>query len=118
MRRQATAQRIVGIEAADHIAATVEIQHHRLQAIDRLPIAIQPRRQAVTVPRGNGEILASNVVQWHIEKRRGRFEVDPRLLRSLLVHRATFARQAAELGEFEESFKFWQHGHGTNPFTQ
>jgi hypothetical protein len=32
------------------------------------------------------------------------------------MHRTTFAGHPAELGEFEKSFKFWQHSHGANPF--
>ncbi|MNY33815.1 hypothetical protein D3C86_1681130 [compost metagenome] len=65
---QATAQCVVGIEAADHVAAAVEIQDHGLQSVDRFAIAIQARRQTMAIPRGNGEVLAGNAVQRHVEK--------------------------------------------------
>ncbi|MNF90859.1 hypothetical protein D3C84_734450 [compost metagenome] len=102
----------MGIEAADHITAAMEIQHHRLQSFDRLPFAIQARRQAMTVACSEGEVVAGNTVQRHIEKPRRRFKIDPRLLRRLFMHRATFAGHPAELREFEKCFKFWQYGHG------
>ncbi|MCY1184980.1 hypothetical protein D9M73_257180 [compost metagenome] len=98
----------MGVEAADHVAAAVEVEHHRLQAVGRLAVAIQACGKAVAVAGGDGEVVAGDVVQRRIEKARGGFEVDPCLLRGLFVHGATFAGQAAELGEFEESFKFWQ----------
>jgi hypothetical protein len=53
-------------------------------------------------------VVAGDVVQWYIEEAGRGFEVDPCLLRGLFVHWAAFAGEAAELGEFEESFKFWQ----------
>ncbi|MCY1454515.1 hypothetical protein D9M71_715890 [compost metagenome] len=58
----------MGVEAADHVAAAVEIEHHWLQGFDGLAVAIQACGEAVAVAGGDGEVVAGDIVQRCIEE--------------------------------------------------
>ncbi|MNZ92367.1 hypothetical protein D3C78_1113900 [compost metagenome] len=99
-QRQAPAQGVVGIEAAHHISAAMEVQQHRARLAVRLRVGIQPRIEQMPIPRSNADLRHRQRARWRrIEQLRSLFELLPRFARVQLMHGLAFAAEAAELGQ-------------------
>ena len=101
----------MGIEAADHITATVQVEDHRQRPLGAL-WAVQPRGQHLA-------IVKQHLVGGHLQvARRGRVENVRGLLEHLtrLVYRQFVqgtgsAAQAAQFGQFKEHGQVRMHRH-------
>ncbi|MCY1444727.1 hypothetical protein D9M71_612120 [compost metagenome] len=114
MGGQAAAQRVVGIQAADHVAAAMEVQQRRLGAGAQFRRAVEPRRQGPAIAGGDAQAGALDLFHRLVQGQGGHLEVSAGLLRGLFVHGPALAGQAAEFDQFEEGFEFGHDGHGVS----
>ncbi|MNZ91307.1 hypothetical protein D3C78_1102860 [compost metagenome] len=112
-QRQTPAQGVVGIEAAHHVAAAMEVQQHRARLVVRLRFGVQPRVEHMPVPRRKADRRHRQCTRrGGIEQLRRLFELLSGFARRQLMHGLAFAAEAAELGQLQKTFDVRVQCHG------
>ncbi len=91
------------IEAADHIAAAMQVKDHRLQGSTSIALTVQASSQASTIARGYLQLAGRDVAgRARVEYLRAAFELGTGLGHVHCVHGQAPARQSAKFDQFQK----------------